>query len=107
MSSIPPAWLSSGIQALGAQKKAAEERDRLAVDAARKAADSPFAREEHDAIEASDRDSQVDADGAGAGGQGRAFSSESPSDGANDEATDARKHPANASNQPPGIDMQA
>src|SRR5262245_56394305 len=103
MASIPPAWLASNIQGVGAQQRAAEARDRDAADAANKAGGkSPFARELTDAIETSDRDEQVDADGQGGGGQGRA-------DGHSDESEKDSQQP---SNRPPpqpgsGLDLEA
>lgn len=72
MSAIPPSWLASGIQGVGSQQKSAEARDRDASQAAAKAgAESPFSHELTDAIAAGDRDSQIDAEGQGQGGQGR------------------------------------
>lgn len=73
MSAIPPSWLASGIQGVGSQQKSAEARDRDASQAAAKAgAESPFSHELTDAIAAGDRDSQIDAEGQGQGGHGRA-----------------------------------
>lgn len=79
MSAIPPSWLSSGIQGIGSQQKSAESRDRdAAQSAAKTGSDSPFAHELTDAIEAGDRDSQIDAEGQGQGGQGRSSGDENP-----------------------------
>src|SRR5262245_16389851 len=103
MASIPPTWLASNIQGVGAQQRAAEARDRDAADAAKKAGgESPFARELTDAIETGDRDEQVDADGQGGGGQGRECAE---SDHLDDDETQARQSPPNA----PGasLDLEA
>lgn len=77
MSAIPPSWLASGIQGAGAQQRTAEARDReAAAAAARAGGESPFVHELTDAIEANDRDNQVDSEGQGQGGQGRTPSQE-------------------------------
>ena len=100
MASIPPTWLASNIQGVGAQQRAAEARDRDAAEAAKKAGgESPFARELTDAIETGDRDEQVDADGQGAGGQGRQTGD------ADDEEARKKAQEGNAQYTQPGAEL--
>lgn len=100
MSAIPPNWLASGIQALGAQRSAAEERDRDAVQQARARGAADPARNLIDGVESSDRDMQSDPDAEGAGSQGKSYSDE-------DAETEDEVRPDNPSDGGSSLDIQA
>ena len=91
MSSIPPPTIFSVLQSTTTQRTQSRVQDGDAnrrADAARDGA----TRAEHqaDAVESSDADSRVHAEGGGQGGQGRSFdaSDEEPTDAPPTETTD-------------------
>jgi len=73
MSGIPPAGLGSIIQTQGAQMQAAERKAREDGAQTERTGPATFTGQLQDAIEATDRDSQVYADAEGTGSQGRPF----------------------------------
>lgn len=72
MSAIPPGWLGGVIQAHGASSRASEARTREESAKAEAAGETAARHVLTDAISNSEQDSNVFADGHGAGGQGRA-----------------------------------
>lgn len=80
MSSIPPNWLASGIQAQSAQQKTAETRDKDRAAAAQHVTESRFATHMQDVIEGAERDGDVNPDAEGSGSQGRADAGPPPDD---------------------------
>lgn len=98
MSSIPPNWLASGIQAQGSQQKTAEARDKDRSAAAQRISESRFATHIQEVIEGADRDGDVNPDAEGAGSQGRA-----PDDS---DAPDSRAEPPAPAGDG-GLDIQA
>lgn len=101
MSSIPPNWLASGIQAQSAQQKTAETRDKDRAAAAQHITESRFATHMQDVIEGAERDGDVNPDAEGAGSQGRADAETPP---------DESETPANSPSEAApggGLDLQA
>jgi len=97
MSAIPPNWLGSIIQSSGAQSRAAADRSK--ADSAQSPTNAAFKHDLVDAIQNNDSDSRADSEGAGQGGEGRAWSDE------NAPPTDqpAKKDPK----QGGGLDIEA
>lgn len=102
VSAIPPNWLGSVIQGHGAQQRASENRSRetaTEADVVRGHASERVS----DAIDISDRDSEVYEDAEGQGGpagHGQGRSDEEP-------APAAEPPDADAEETPPKIDIQA
>lgn len=99
MSSIPPNWLASGIQAQSGQQKTAEARDKERSSAAQQISESRFATHIQDVVEGTDHDGGVNPDAEGGGSQGR-----NPTD-----PPDETPPTDSADNAPPhgGLDLQA
>jgi hypothetical protein len=99
MSTIPPNWLGSIIQAHGAQDRANKSK----TDEAQASSDTTRdtrAEGSQNTIENSDSDSSVYADAEGAGSQGRAYSDA-------DEVTDQDDAQNEETEQDGGLDVQA
>jgi hypothetical protein len=96
MSSIPPGFLGSILQTVGAKARAAADRQREQAGESERS--GGFAERLADVIEETDRDSQVYSDAEGAGGQGR------PDESAEEPAPE----PPPAADPPAsGLDLQA
>lgn len=99
MSSIPPNWLASGIQAQSAQQKTAETRDKERANAAQQITESRFANHIQEIVEGTERDGDVNPDAEGGGSQGRTSGDPTTAP----EAADL----ADASPPHTGLDLQA
>lgn len=98
MSTIPPNWLSSAVQAHGAQKRAAETNDKERATSGG-SGDAKSVTSGENVIQNEDLDSSVDADAEGAGSQGR---SHSEPDELEDEPQDSSDDVADS-----GLDVEA
>lgn len=87
MAPIPPGWLASIVQGAGAQARAGDSR-RREERAGSDAVYDPAAHDLINAVEATDRDSQVSTDAEGAGSQGRSFA-EAEAEGGESSLPDA------------------
>lgn len=100
MSSIPPAGHAGLIQAQGAQRQASDVRAKENSSQAQRSGDT-FSDRLKEVIENGDLDSQVYADGEGAGGQGKQHSEEQ---GQPDETLEA---PDESASDGPHLDIEA
>ena len=101
MSTIPPNWLGSIIQAQGAKARAAEEKQKEQASQIERSGKAGFAEKLQDVIGSDDRDSQVYSDAEGSGSQGAPFEDQPEQEQPQEQTDQQDDDPAG------GLDLQA